>query len=224
MTAQAIITMVLKKRKEPIDGSGHWTRDEILSRLNLVQDGLDLILGGLLTAYDTSLTTVASQLNYALPEAVRDVIAIAVNGITIPVVTEDKIESDAQKGIISTDWRTETGDAEEAFIRGGDICLRPLPASAGLTIGITYKVNLTAVTDSASSYPLNTIARIRTSQMLLILYTVLDIAAEEGDSAQMQTIETEIGFYQNPIKRETQLGRKNPSASYKGADDNEEQV
>jgi hypothetical protein len=199
-----------------------WTRAEVLARLNLIQDGLDLILGGLIQAYNTSLTSVASQGNYSIPATIRDLISATYDGDNIEVTTEDKLDSDSKKGIIATGWRSETGVPTAIFPRGSEYILYPIPTITGKTIGLYHKVLLTALTDSTSSYPLNTVERLRIAQMLLVLYTVIDLAAEEGDTTQMTTVKAEIDFYQGPIKRETQLGRKAGAPSYPGKESEED--
>ena len=178
-------------------------------------------------AFSTSLVTVVAQVNYSLPATVRDVISVTVNGLPVDFVTEESLDNASLKSRgqingnyqdVSLEWRTETGEARAAFLRGGDICLYPIPTVAGYVIGIAHKVNLTALADSASSYPLNTVERFKTAQMLLVLYTVIDLTAEEGDTTQMTTIKTEIDFFQGSIKRETQLGKKGAYSSHKGGE------
>lgn len=166
-------------------------------------------------AYDTSTSTVSGTAYITIPTTIREILAVNVDGEPVEFVTEEKLDQDAAKGIISTDWRNDSGTPEFCFIRGAYLYFYPIPNTTGDTVGISHKVNLTAMTDSASSYPLNTTERIKAAQLILVLYTVMDLAAEEGDSQQIAALEEQLRIVMGPIEKATKLAKRQDYPSKK---------
>jgi len=179
-TAEAMITLVLKKKKEKTDGTGHWSRAEILDRLNDWQDILDVKLGGLTKSVVSSLSTTIGQAYVSLSTTIRKIISVSFDGDEIEFTTEDELVDRAQKGEISSSWRTDSGTPVSCFQRGNQLFFYPIPTTA-TSIGVFCFVNLTAMTDSASSYPLSNQEQLRTAQMALIYLVLMDLCAEDGD-------------------------------------------
>jgi hypothetical protein len=211
---------VLKKRKEP-SSSGHYSRDEVLERLNLFQDIVDIKLGNLLTIKDSSLTTVSGTASYKKPTTVRSIDSIYIDSAEIKIVTESELQRDSLRGNIASDWQDETGDPKRAYEVNDYIYLWPIPDTSDLTIYITGKGNLTAMTDSSVSYPLNNMAHVRVAQLLLVYYVQMDLATDDGDSNTVSTVSQLFNSILEPITTITKLKKRRSDPTYMG-EDNEE--
>lgn len=199
IAGDALITKILKKLKEP-SSDGHWSRTEMLQEINLSLQQLRLKIPNLLIDTDESLTTVASQANYTIPSDVGNIIAVRIDGEEIDITTKKAIGRDSQRGIYADDWQgDEIGQPAECYIQKGILYLQPKPSTsyAGKTISIDHELIFTDVTDSASSYPFESVADLAQAQRLIFFDVVMQLAADDDD---MNKFATQKQLYEEGIQ------------------------
>ena len=204
-TLNEIFTML----KEPSDPTGatdlsHWTRATILGRLNMAQDELSMELPGLFKTLDnTSLVTVAGQMEYTVPSTIGVIRQVAIDGIQLMPTTKEKIQNDAVRGDLVDatefvqDWMSVTGTPFQWYQDDRDgvskLGLYPKPATSGNVLTIEGELLLSLLSDTVVSYPLNNIAALRKAQKILIYKTSEVCAGEDGNYQYAQYLHTEAG-------------------------------
>jgi len=193
-----MIDSVLTLMKEPVDPNhvldlAAWSRAEILSRLCMSQDEIQLDLPGLFKTRDTSLSTIVGQMEYVLPTTIGVINSVSLDGVQLVRTTRDAIIGDAIRGdlVDSTeyvqDWASIQDQPYQFYqdIHDGVayLGLYPKPSSpAGQTIMIEGELVLANMTDSATSYPLDNLEALRKAQKILIYKTAEVCAIEDMNS------------------------------------------
>lgn len=134
-------------------------------------------------------------------------LAITYDGGEINFTTEDDLQDRATKGELPSNWRSESGTPTDCYQRGNQLYFYPIPTAVA-ALGISCYVNLTAMTDSASSYPLNNQEQLNTAQLALVYLVLMDLCAEDGDS-KLDGFAALYNSVFDTIQTEMQLKRRN---------------
>jgi hypothetical protein len=198
LSATATVNEILQMLKQPYDATGatdtaKWKRAEILLRLNMAQDELQLEIPDLFKTKDTSLTTTAGTQEYTIPSTLGLIRQVAIDGIQLMPTTKDQIQHDAVRGDLVDatefvqDWQSVTGMPFEWYQDNRDgvnyLGLYPKPATSGNALTLEGELLLSLMTDSVSSYPFDNVSALRKAQKILVYKTAEVLAAEENNFA-----------------------------------------
>lgn len=188
LNAQEVIAEINKLLQETTSGSGHWSASDLLSRANMFHDELSLDVPELLITIDETLVTIAGTRLYTMPDTVGLVLSVKVNGKPIAKSSYNGMDIMSASGRIDAQWQSYSGgEASHWYLENNKLGIYPTPVTAGLTITIVAELMLTAMTNSASSYPFQNYAFLKVAQRWLILKVASMCAGEDGDDAKTQT-------------------------------------
>jgi hypothetical protein len=207
LSGSDIIEEVLTLLKEPYDLANHtadlshWTRATILRRCNMAQDEISLYIPDLLRITDTSLLTVAGQIDYSFPTGIGIIYQISINGSQLLKTTMDTLQNDSLRGEIDEYWQT-IADVPYYFytINENTLGLWPAPAASGQVISIDAEMILTEMSDASSSYPMENIAALRKGQKALIYIAAANCALEDGNTKLWQGLKAESNEILSDLK------------------------
>ena len=159
LTTQQAINEIFTLLKEKYDPAGiadysHWSRTEILTRLNLAQDRLSLLITDLFRIEDSSLVSIAGQLEYNMPTNIGRVYEVSINGYQLQRTTKDAIQADSIRGENGQYWADISDQPEYYYYDQGRnvLGLWPKPATAGQTIVIDGELIFANLVDSSAVY------------------------------------------------------------------------
>jgi hypothetical protein len=204
LSGQQAVNEVFTLLKEPFDplavkDLSRWTRAEILQRLNLAQDRLALIIVDLFGVQDTSLSTVAGQMEYAVPSQVGKIKQVSIAGYQLQATTLEQIKLDSVRGEEGMYWATITDQPEYFYYdqARGVLGFWPVPASTGLNVLIDGELVFSLLTDSSSIYLLQNYQALRKGQQA-VLYFVAAMCAAENNNALL------LNFFLNEAEKITE--------------------
>ena len=194
ISSQAVIDAVLTLLKQKVDPAhvadlARWKRAEILQRCNLVQDSLALQLPGLFDGNNSTLLTVAGQMEYTLPASVGMIREVAIDGIQLSMTTKTQIQGDSIRGdlIDNTefvlDWAS-VQDQPNTWFQDNEktiVGLYPVPVISGQVISIDCELLIAYMADTGASYPLGNLNALRKAQQIIIYRAAEMCAAEVGN-------------------------------------------
>lgn len=187
LNAQQLIDLVNDMTLEPTDGTGKWSDAQILVKLNNAQDEIDLKISDLLRTVNTSLTPVSGTQTYTIPATVGKLYQVWINGKPIESKGSDSLGRDfAYSAEI-----TLSGLPTTYYVQNNVLYLYPIPDSSVTSITLIGEIILTEMTDSASSYPFETVPYLRKAQKILAMFAAADCCLIDGDTNQYTTFRTE---------------------------------
>jgi hypothetical protein len=190
LNATVLVDEVNDYCNEPMDGTGRWTDDQVLRKLNLAQNEINLKVQDLLRTSCT-ITTTASLGNYTLPSSVGKVFQVYINTIPLNPSNSDSNNAferanNSLNGLINTpatiSYRT-TYNLENNVLN-----IVPAPNESGALITVKGELLLTEMTNSASSYPFENVPYLAKAQKILILLAASDLTITDGDGTKSSTL------------------------------------
>ena len=188
------INEVFSMMEEPFDPAGstdlsHWTRANILIKMNMAQDELQLELPDLFRTTNSTLTTVALQMEYTVPVTIGTIRTVSINGIVLNKTTRETLQGDALRGdlVDATEyvqnWASITGEPYSWYQDQNNTVLGiyPKPVNTGDVIMLEGEYILAEMTDVNSSYAFDNVNALRKAQKILIYKTAEVCAIADGD-------------------------------------------
>jgi hypothetical protein len=194
--------MVLRLLKEPSglpQGSvqPHWSRAEILERLNLTQQTVSSEFPALFQVTDSSLVTTGTNAGYPLPLSIGKILDIQIGGVQVPLTSREALVSQSIRGEIEDNWELTPGQADIYNLSWAYVTIDnsnpsnttttpqqmlhfyPYPATQGLTIKIQGELVLTDDVDLPTDYDLGGLPFLYKAQLLMVYLTAIQCAIEE---------------------------------------------
>lgn len=200
ISTQDLITLVLKILEEPSglpDANGntrlpHWSRDEVLQRMNMQQSKISTELPGLFNHVDTSLTTTGVNGGYPIPSNMGNIRDVEVGGNPCVWTSRDELLAMSLRGDIEQNWEQTAGNISPLFtfycwIELDDssgtlqptLYFYPYVVNAGQTIKITGELLLSSASDSSTAYAFQSVPYLEKAQELLVKLTAQWFAMDE---------------------------------------------
>lgn len=173
---------IFRALKCPKDGTGEWTKAEILRRANMVMRQI-VVDTACLKVIDTSLSTVVAQQEYTKPSGIIRICRVMVGTTRIFGINLAEMDMRDMMGDVPNPWQTQAGDTSlggRYYETDTKLGLIPIPSVASKTISIEY---IPTVTDLSadSDVPFNSANNLYHAHEIIINGVLWKSLLEDGN-------------------------------------------